>query len=194
MKLIPLITIGCLLSGAATAHDAGDIIVRAGIATVDPAGDGALDGVLDVKSNSQLGLTLTYMLSDDWGVGVLAATPFKHDITVAGKTVGSAKHLPPTVTAQYHFSAGDSLHPYVGLGVNYTQFFSEESILGELSLDSSFGLAAELGVDINFNTNWGANIALWYLDIDTDASLNGTKLDTVQIDPWVYNLGLSYRF
>ena len=194
MKLIPLITIVCLLSGAATAYDAGDIIVRAGVATVDPAGDGALDGALDVKSNSQLGLTLTYMLSDDWGVGVLAATPFKHDITVAGKTVGSAKHLPPTVTAQYHFSAGDSLHPYVGLGVNYTQFFSEESILGELSLDSSFGLAAELGVDINFNTNWGANIALWYLDIDTDASLNGTKLDTVQIDPWVYNLGLSYRF
>ena len=105
MKLLPLITLGCLFSGAAMAYDAGDIIVRAGVATVDPAGDGALNGALDVKSNSQLGLTLTYMLSEDWGVGVLAATPFKHDITLAGKIIGSTKHLPPTVTAQYHFSS-----------------------------------------------------------------------------------------
>ncbi|RZA01194.1 MAG: hypothetical protein EOO68_10605 [Moraxellaceae bacterium] len=194
MKLLPLFTLGCLLSGSVLAYDSGDIIVRAGVATVDPAGDGALDGVLDVKSNSQLGLTLTYMLSEDWGVGVLAATPFKHDITVAGKTVGSTKHLPPTVTAQYHFSTGETVHPYVGLGVNYTEFFSEESVLGDLSLDSSFGLAAELGVDFSFNKNWGANLALWYIDIDTDASLDGAKLATVQIDPWVYNVGISYRF
>lgn len=194
MKLLPLITLGCLIAGNALAYDAGDIVVRAGVATVDPAGDGALDGALDVKSNSQLGLTLTYMLSDDWGVGVLAATPFEHDITVSGKTVGSTKHLPPTVTAQYHFSAGDTVHPYVGLGVNYTEFFSEESVLGDLALDSSFGLAAELGADFNFNQHWGANIALWYIDIDTDASLDGAKLATVQIDPWVYNLGLSYKF
>jgi outer membrane protein len=62
------------------------------------------------------------MLSEDWGVGVLAATPFKHDITVGGKTIGSTKHLPPTVTAPYHFSLGDAVHPYVGLGVNYTIF------------------------------------------------------------------------
>jgi outer membrane protein len=194
MKLLPLFTLGCLLSGSVLAYDSGDIIVRAGVATVDPAGDGALDGVLDVKSNSQLGLTLTYMLSEDWGVGVLAATPFKHDITVAGKTVGSTKHLPPTVTAQYHFSTGETVHPYVGLGVNYTEFFSEESVLGDLSLDSSFGLAAELGIDFSFNKNWGANLALWYIDIDTDASLDGAKLATVQIGPWVYNVGISYRF
>lgn len=194
MKLLSILTIGCLLSGAASAHQAGDIIARAGVATVDPAGDGALNGALDVKSNSQLGLTLTYMLSDDWGLGVLAATPFKHDITLAGKTIGTTKHLPPTITAQYHFSAGETLHPYLGLGVNYTQFFSEESTLGDLTLDSSFGLAAEVGADINFNQHWGANFALWYIDIDTDASLDGKKLATVQIDPWVYNLGISYRF
>jgi outer membrane protein W len=59
MKLLPLITLSCLIAGNALAYDAGDIIVRAGVATVDPAGDGALDGTLDVKSNSQLGLTFT---------------------------------------------------------------------------------------------------------------------------------------
>lgn len=194
MKLIPLLTLGCLLNASAFAYTSGDLILRAGVATVAPAGDGALDGALDVKSNSQLGLTATYMLADNWGLGLLAATPFKHDITVDGATVGSTKHLPPTLTAQYHFSTGETVHPYVGLGVNYTKFFSEESALGDLSLDSSFGLAAELGVDFNFDSHWGANLALWYIDIDTDASLDGDKLATVQIDPWVYNLGISYRF
>lgn len=194
MKLISAFTLSCLLAPSAFAYESGDVIVRAGIATVDPAGDGALDGALDVDSNSQLGLTLTYMLADNWGLGLLAATPFKHDISVGGTTVGSTKHLPPTLTAQYHFSAGETLHPYVGLGVNYTEFFSEESVLGDLELDSSFGLAAELGLDVNFSSQWGANLALWYIDIDTEASLNGTKLDTVQIDPWVYHLGVSYQF
>ena len=113
-----------LLTGIsqAWAYEAGDVVVRFGPTYVDPAGDGALDGALDVDSNTQLGVSTSYMLNPNFGVAVLAATPFKHDITLNGATIGSTKHLPPTVTAQYHFNTGTPFRPYVGAGVNYTQF------------------------------------------------------------------------
>ena len=120
------------ISTQTLAYEQGDKVVRIGAAMVHPAGDGALNGALDVGNNTQLGLDGTYMLNNQLGIGVLAATPFKHDITLNGKNIGSTKHLPPTVTLQYHFNTNTQFHPYVGAGVNYTQFFTERSSLGKL--------------------------------------------------------------
>ena len=63
---------------------------------------------------------------------VLAAWPFEHDIETKGALAGTGdaaevKHLPPTVTLQYHFNTTSRLHPYVGAGINYTNFFSEDT-------------------------------------------------------------------
>ena len=187
-----LVAIGA--SSQAIAYEKGDIVVRVGAAMVKPAGDGALDGALDVGNNTQLGLDGTYMLTDQIGVGVLAATPFKHDIELNGAKIGTTKHLPPTITAQYHFNTGTNFHPYVGAGVNYTQFFSERSSLGDLELAHSVGLAAEAGFDFEIDKKWGLNVGVWHADIDSKAKLNGTKLDTVEVDPWAYMIGASYKY
>ena len=104
------LAMGCATS--ALAYDEGDIVFRAGAAMVDPDGDGALNGALDVDDDTQLGLTLTYMITDNLGLGVLASTPFSHDIELNGTTIGDTKHLPPTITLQYHFDTGSSFHPY----------------------------------------------------------------------------------
>lgn len=182
------------ISTQALAYEQGDKVVRVGAAMVHPASDGALNGALDVGNNTQLGLDGSYMLNNQLGIGVLAATPFKHDITLNGKNIGSTKHLPPTVTLQYHFNTNTQFHPYVGAGVNYTQFFTERSSLGKLELAHSFGPAIEAGFDYALDKNWGANLGIWYADIDTKAKLNGAKLDTVKIDPVVYMIGASYKF
>lgn len=176
------------------AYEQGDMVVRVGAAMVHPAGDGALNGALDVGNNTQLGLDGTYMFNNQLGIGVLAATPFKHEITLNGNKIGSTKDLPPTVTLQYHFNTDTPFHPYVGAGLNYTQFFTERSSLGHLELKHSFGAALEAGFDYAFDKNWGANLGIWYADIDTKAKLNGAKLDTVKIDPVVYMIGASYKF
>ena len=186
-----------LIAGVTTqtyAYEQGDVVVRVGAAMVHPAGDGALNGALDVKNNTQLGLDATYMFNNQIGIGVLAATPFKHDITLNGKTIGSTKHLPPTITAQYHFNTNTQFHPYVGAGINYTQFFTERSSLGNLELAHSFGPAVEAGFDYEIDKNWGVNVGVWYADIDSKAKLNGKKLDTVKIDPVVYMIGASYKY
>ncbi|HCO59238.1 MAG TPA: outer membrane protein OmpW [Porticoccaceae bacterium] len=210
-----------LLGGAtgAMAYDTGDLIVRAGVASVQPDEDSSnleLNGVnlsgtgVGVDNSEALGLTLTYMLSPNLGLGVLAATPFEHDIKANGLGVdaGDTKHLPPTVTLQYFpMDPSSALQPYVGIGINYTVFFSEgvdsdlEGVLGsdaDLDLDDSFGLAAQIGVDYALDDNWVLNASVWYLDIDTEAEFkfdSGDRVEAdVDIDPWVYMVGVGYKF
>ena len=213
---------GSLLLGtaAATAYEPGDIIVRAGAANVDPNDDSSklkLNGTAlpgsgaEVEDDTQLGLTLTYMLTDHLGVGLLAATPFEHDLKadLGASTVdaGSAKQLPPTVTLQYFpMNAASKFQHYVGVGVKYTKFFDEdidgelESVLGkgDLELDDSWGLAGQIGVDYAINEHWLLNASIWYIDLQTDAKFkfdsgNVVKAD-VDVDPWVYMIGVGYKF
>ena len=83
------------LSLTAISHEQGDWIVRAGAAMVDPNDDsstisvsglgGAVPGTgVGVDSDTQLGLTIAYMLTDNWAVELLASTPFEHDISAKG--------------------------------------------------------------------------------------------------------------
>ena len=187
-------------SSAASAYEAGDIIVRAGIASVQPNETMEAGSTLDtlnggLGNNEQLGITASYMLTDKLGLELLAATPFKHDITSNGAKIGETKHLPPTLSLQYYPMDNQSaVQPYVGVGVNYTTFFSEESTLGNLKLDDSWGLAAQAGVDYAVSDNMVLNAAVWYIDIDSDASLNGADIGTVALDPWVYMVGVGYKY
>jgi len=214
------------------AHKAGDILLRVGAVTVIPDSEsgtvsGLPDGVdnarVEVDDDTQLSLTATYMLSDKLGLELLAATPFTHDIEgegdINGVAVGETQHLPPTLSLQYHFGGSDAMiNPYVGIGLNYTMFFSEEvdgqlidtlntlptiAALGgihsvDMELDDSFGLAAQVGVDVKVAENWFVNAAIWYIDIDTTAELT-TDLGTVHevdvdIDPFVFNVAVAYKF
>lgn len=223
---INAVLVGSLLMGAtaAMAYQPGDFIVRAGAANVDPNDDSdalKLNGATlagteaEVDDDTQLGITFTYMINEHWGVGLLAATPFEHDIDAdltgigAGKVdAGSTKHLPPTLTLQYFPMASDSkFQPYIGAGINYTNFFQEdlgselENTLGSkgsLELDDSWGVAFQVGMDYQLNEHWLVNASIWYLDIDTDAKIkldNGAVIKTdVEIDPMVYMVGIGYKF
>jgi outer membrane protein len=222
---ISIVLAGSLLLSAAsvTAYEAGDFIVRAGAANVDPNDDSdalELNGAplagteAEVDDDTQLGLTFTYMLTDHIGVGLLAATPFEHDLKAdmgggVKYDAGSAKQLPPTVTLQYFPMDGASkFQPYVGVGVNYTKFFDEdvdselENALaltgGDLELDDSWGWAAQAGFDYAIDEHWLLNASVWYIDLQTDTKF---KFDQpvvieadVDVDPWVYMIGIGYKF
>ncbi len=210
-----------LASGSALAYQQGDMVLRGGAAMVDPDASStplAINGVevdgtsVDVDDNTQLGITFTYMLSDNVGIGVLAATPFSHTVSAKGVLASDldvldVKHLPPTVSVQYFPMASDSkFQPYLGIGLNYTVFFDEKltsdfkDVLGDGSakLKDSFGLAFELGCDYELSDNLVLNAAIWSIDIDTDATIKldaGPKITTdVDIDPLVYMVGVGYKF
>lgn len=206
-----LLLAAALVPSFVQAHQAGDVIVRAGSATVRPVegSDNVLGslGSFKVDNNTQLGLTFSYMVTDNIGVELLAATPFNHRVGLdsLGGTIAEVNHLPPSLVAQYYFGdKADKLRPYLGVGVNYTMFYDEKFNqrgkdvgLSDLSLKNSWGLAAQAGLDYNLDDNWLINASLWWMDIDTDVKfkLNGEQHSvSTRLDPWVFMFGVGYRF
>ncbi|MEZ8843597.1 outer membrane protein OmpW [Vibrio splendidus] len=207
--------IAALMSTNVLAHKEGDFIIRAGAATVSPNdSSGSVlnnpDLEFSVDSDTQLGLTFGYMFTDNISFEVLAASPFSHNISVNGLgKVADTKHLPPTFMVQYYFGQANSdFRPYVGAGINYTVFFDESlngtgksAGLSDLSLDDSWGLAANIGIDYMINEDWFLNASVWYADIGTTAKYKQTMGGTttqystdVDIDPWVFMIGGGYNF
>lgn len=240
------VAITALSASGVMAYEAGDIFVRAGIANVRP--DDSSDNInivalstvvpgsqAEVDDATAMGLTGTYMLDSNWGIELLAATPFEHDITAnlgGGVKVdaGKTEHLPPTLSVVwYPLGSSEAISPYVGAGLNYTNFFQEDvsgdleqtagSLAGiggplpmDLSLDDSWGLAAQIGVDFFLDEHWQVNASIRYIDLETKATFEskydtyvgdalvipkGTKIikvDNVEINPWVYQFNIGYKF
>lgn len=227
--LAQAVTLAVAVGGvaAAQAYEAGDLILRAGIASVQPddsstplnlvgTGDLPASGA-SVESGTRLGITGTYMIADHFGIELLASTPFKHVLQAhlgdafGGATVsaGETKQLPPTLSLQWFPMSSDSaIQPYIGLGLNYTVFFSEKvspqlynglgAASAQLSLEDSWGLAFEAGVDYSLGNNWLVNASVWKASIDTSAEFkfsNGAVVTTqVDVDPVVYMLSVGYKF
>lgn len=185
-------------SPSAVAHEKGDWLMRFGATYVNPKSNNhpvvSVDGAWSATFN------FSYFMADHWAVELLAAYPFEHDITLNadGSDVASTKHLPPTLNLQYHFVPDNKIQPYIGIGVNYTNFFdvkTKGALAGtDLDLGSSWGIGGQLGVDIKLNDKWFLNADVRYIDIETKAKLDGASLGTVKIDPWVYGLNVGFSF
>ncbi|KPD21852.1 OmpW/AlkL family protein [Idiomarina abyssalis] len=232
MKLKAL-SCGVLLGLLSTSALANDFSVNVGAISVMPDDSSSNLNVVEtvaglpenstgvgVNTNTQLGLTFDYALTNNWTVELVAATPFSHDITatgaLAGLKVGKTKHLPPTLLAQYHFDLNnDMFKPFIGVGVNYTAFFDEQidpqlrSTLGDLgvvtaddsvslALKNSWGYALQAGVNVELTKDWGLHFMVSRMDIDTtgDVRVNDTTIQSVDvdIDPYVAMAGIRYSF
>lgn len=217
------------LSVQAQAYEAGDWVVRLGATQVAPAESSSLleldgttltsplNGRLGLDNDTQLGLTVEYMINQNWGIELLAATPFSHTAGVTdaealqGLDVADIKHLPPTLSAVYHFNLDSKFQPYVGAGINYTVFFEEDLTSqadaafaslgltgGDVELDDSWGIALQVGADYHLNERWLLNASVRWIDIDTTAKIkfdNGSVIKSdVDVDPYVYTLSVGYKF
>ncbi len=205
-----------LAAQAGFAYDKGTWFARIGPALIEPNDssndvDGIPNSGVRVDNNVTLGFTIGYMLTSKYAIELLGVTPSKHDLR--GKDViGSLGKIadvdvfPPTLSFQYHFNSTGNFHPYIGAGVNYTHFPDEdvssslETALGgstRLDVDDSWGLAAQIGFDYSMGEKWFVNSAIWYVDIDADATLttNGVDRDVdIDIDPWVFFAGIGRTF
>ena len=226
MKFCPkagacLALMGIALSFVCTdvlAAAAGDWIMRGRIINVNPNDDS--EDALGAGTNTPVGVDaattlevdFTYMLESNIGLELILATT-KHDINGEGNLSALGKIadtgvLPPTLTAQYHFSPGASVRPYVGAGLNYTLFYSEDTTDSltnalaasstSLDLDSSFGLAAQAGVDVDISDGWFFNADVKYIQIKTEATVkaDGATVSTIDVDinPWVFGIGIGKTF
>ncbi|WP_404937765.1 OmpW family outer membrane protein [Pseudomonas sp. JDS08PS003] len=218
-----------LAAPIANAHEAGDIIVRAGAITVNPKANSSdvkvdrgplagtnLGGKATMSSDTQLGLNFAYMLTNNIGIELLAATPFEHDVKIkntalapANGKLGTLKHLPPTLSVVYYpLDNKSTFQPYVGAGINYTWIYDEHvgsraqaAGFDNFRAKNSWGLAWQVGADYMLTDNIMINAQVRYIDIDTRAYVDnngvapGTRAKVnVDVDPMVYMVGLGYKF
>ncbi|MDE4453697.1 OmpW/AlkL family protein [Psychrobacter sp. DAB_AL62B] len=210
MKLQSLVLAAAtaLTMTTAFAVPAGTWTVAAGAHYVDPKSDnGTLNNGLSVDVDGDVRPTISgeYFIANNVGVELLAAIPFHHDFNLNnpdGTTAltGKTQHLPPTLSLQYHFDGYNmpmNVKPFVGVGVNYTTFFKEKlnNAAGlELKLDDSLGVAGHIGLDIPFAPTESFRIDARYMDIKTDATLDGADLGEIDISPWVYGVAFVKQF
>lgn len=161
-----------------------------------------IGGQAEVDDSVTADLDFTYFFTTHFATELTLAVA-KNDVSAVNTAVGDLDlgHvylLPPTLTAQYHFIPDGRFRPYVGAGVNYTVFFNEDSgVANDIEYDNGFGFALQAGFDIGLNDNWALNFDVKKIWLSTDVTVHalGTTVQTdVDIDPWLFGMGVAYRF
>ncbi len=174
--------------------------VRVRAVHLDPAdksdlvgGTGAADRI-SVSDKMIPEVDISYFFTPNLAAELILTVPQKHSVYLDGAYVGSFKHLPPTLTLQYHFTPESTISPYVGVGANYTRLGSEK--MGGLKLENdSLGFALQAGVDYKLDKHWSLNLDVKKIQIRSDVyDAAGTKISKVKVDPLLIGVGVGYRF
>ena len=175
----------------------GPFQVRVRAVNVDPANKGTDVGDLVSLSTKVIPeVDFTYFLTPNIAAELILTYPQKHDVSLDGSgKIGTLRHLPPTLTAQYHFLPTGQIRPYVGAGINYTNI-TTVTLPGDLNVDrGSFGLAFQAGVDIQVAPKVFVNIDVKKVNIQTNLrASDGTDLGKIKVDPTLVGVGVGYRF
>lgn len=184
---------------AAQAQDQGDWIVRARALHLDSANKDSTGLGLSVNNKTFPEVDITYFLTPNLAAELVLTYPQKHDIKSNGANIGTLKHLPPTLSLQYHVDAG-GWRPYVGLGVNATLFSDVNFVpavkqaLNPSTSGSSFGLAVGAGFDVPLGGGWLFNVDVKKVKLGADIKSNGTKVGEFKVDPLLVSVGVGMRF
>lgn len=217
MKKVMLAAVVAIAAAQPAHAEAGDVLLRLRGIVVAPNEDSGsiLPGFPGEEASVDNAVApevdVTWMATDHIGFELIAATT-KHTASGISGTTGSIGPLtstwvlPPTLTVQYHPVVNGPIRPYVGAGVNYTLFYSEdpsralEAAVGEtrVSMSDSFGWAVQAGVDVDISRNLFLNFDVKYIDIDSTATLRtanaGTQRVRMSLDPFVFGVGIGTRF
>ena len=198
---IVLAALGLALSAAPVHAADNPWLVRVRATHLNPAdqsapvgGTGASNRI-SVESRTIPELDISYFMTPHLAAELVLTYPQKHSVYLDGKDIGSFKHLPPTLLAQYHFAPGAQFSPYVGAGVNLTRLSSVKLLGGTGDLENtSVGLALQAGADIRLDQRWSLNLDVKRVRIRSDVMASGAKISSVKVDPTLLSIGVGYRF
>jgi outer membrane protein len=193
MTSITKIAVACaalVAASGAFAQKAGDDIISAGIASINPNASlgtmtstsptfqGALTGATaNIGSTTTVSLGWLHMYSDNIGAEFTIGIPPK--LTVDLNTpatsathpgAATAKALTPTAIAKYFFNTpADKVRPYLGLGVTHVSFQSITANTADATVNAMAGTSASL------SSSWAPvyNAGVIY-NIDEKWSVNGS--------------------
>jgi outer membrane protein len=166
----------------------------------------------DVKRDIQPVVVIAYGLTDNISLEGALGTPYKHKIIGAGSIagtgeLGTVEALPPTLFAQYRFFAPTAtFRPFVGIGATYAYFMKERGS-GKLTaltnpggapttfnIDNKFTYTGQLGVAMNFNERWFADVTVNKSRLRTDVHFSTGQNQHMKLDPVAVVLAVGYKF
>jgi outer membrane protein len=160
---------------------------------------GAVPGGLELDDEFIPTLTLTYFLNKNLAVELFCCFA-NLDANLSGSgNVAEFWVFPPALTLQYHFDSMGGFKPYVGAGIQYILPFDEEGVgalVGQnVEVDDALGFTLQAGFDMELGQGWYFNADVKKTWIEHTVSVEGLgDVFDVNIDPWIFSVGLGYRF
>ncbi|MGC4062386.1 MAG: OmpW family outer membrane protein [Aquabacterium sp.] len=193
------------------------------------------DGVFfEVQRKSTLIFSIERAFDTNWSAELVLGVPPTHDVKLRsstpsvtapgplaaavplvkqhlqaadGEVVAKVREIAPTAFINYKFlDASSAFRPYVGVGINYTNFKVTSTDLGNaiysdgpvrISSTDSIGLAFHIGADYKFDKHWLLN-ASWStagvknnITIRTDHS---EQTASYRFHPSVFSVMVGYQF
>jgi outer membrane protein len=185
----------------AHAQDTGSWLVRVRALHLDSANKDSTGFGLSINDKTFPEVDISYFFSPNVAAELILTYPQKQRLhsTVVGAEIGTFKHLPPTLTLQYHVTGLSGFRPYVGAGLNYTNLSSVHfnSNVDALKLGvkhNSVGWAVQAGVDVPLGGGWLVNADLKKVQIDTTVYSAGQSVGKFKVDPLLASIGIGKRF
>jgi outer membrane protein len=199
-KIIIAAAVGMLVAGQVAAQETPWLVrvraVELNMANKDSTGLG-----LTVNDKTIGEVDVSYFFNKNVAAELILSLPQSQSVYSNAAPIGGFKHLPPTLTVQYHFNDFQGYKPYLGAGVNYTKITGADfsplngTALAPVTLDShSWGAALQAGVDIPVTKQVSVNVDVKKVYIRTDVYANGAKAGTLKLDPVLFGVGVGYRF
>jgi outer membrane protein len=193
-QLLAIAAIAALAAPLAQAQDTGSWIVRGRALHLDARNKDTTGLDLNIDNKTFPEVDITYFLTPNLAAELVLTYPQKHDVNAGAAHLGTLKHLPPTLSLQYHVTGLQGFRPYVGAGINYTRF-SSVKLPAPYGVDkSSFGLAFGAGVDIPLQGGWLLNVDVKKVHIHADITAAGASAGQLKVDPTLFSVGVGYRF
>lgn len=204
---IALLAVACAcITGTAAAQSAGDWMIRVRALSLTPANTSDAIPSLSVKADaihvsSKIfpEVDIARFWTKQFATELVLTYPQEHDVTLNGAKIGTFKHLPPTLMAQWWFMPDKDFRPYAGLGANFT-LISDVNLnvagVGKLDLsDSSVGGAAQFGFDYKLADKQFLNVDFKYVMIGADVkTAAGAKVSKVGVNPFLISVGYGWKF
>jgi len=198
-KILIAAAVGLLVAGQVVAQDS-PWLVRARAVHLNMSNHDSTGLDLSVNNKTIPEVDVTYFFNKNVATELVLTVPQQQDVSagaLGGASVGTFKHLPPTLTVQYHFTDFNGYKPYVGAGLNYTKISNVNLGSGTYALDNhSFGFALQAGVDVPLTKQVSLNFDVKKVQIQTDVYVasTGAKAGTLKLDPVLFGVGIGYRF